>query len=56
MSGRRALHFVFKVGDRQKTIRFYKDILGMKVYTFIFEALFHIEGILMFLLFVDSSP
>ena len=31
MSGRRALHFVFKVGDRTETIRFYKDVLGMKV-------------------------
>ncbi|XP_023243861.1 glyoxalase domain-containing protein 4-like [Centruroides sculpturatus] len=27
----RALHFVFKVGDRNKTIKFYKDVLGMKV-------------------------
>jgi len=31
MSGRRALHFVFKVGDRTETIRFYKDVLGMKI-------------------------
>jgi catechol 2,3-dioxygenase-like lactoylglutathione lyase family enzyme len=31
MSGRRALHFVFKVGNRTETIKFYKDVLGMKV-------------------------
>ena len=31
MCDRRALHFVFKVGDRTQTIKFYKDILGMKV-------------------------
>nr|CAG4648757.1 EOG090X09EK [Polyphemus pediculus] len=28
---RRALHFVLKVGDRNKTIQFYRDVLGMKV-------------------------
>lgn len=28
---RRALHFVFKIGDRKETIRFFKDILGMQV-------------------------
>nr|XP_057936209.1 glyoxalase domain-containing protein 4 [Doryrhamphus excisus] len=28
---RRALHFVFKVGDRTKTATFYRDVLGMKV-------------------------
>ncbi|XP_061136838.1 glyoxalase domain-containing protein 4 [Syngnathus typhle] len=28
---RRALHFVFKVGDRSKTATFYRDVLGMKV-------------------------
>lgn len=28
---RRALHYVFKVGDRQKCIGFLKDILGMKI-------------------------
>lgn len=28
----RALHFVFKVGNRTQTARFYRDILGMKVY------------------------
>ncbi|XP_078491926.1 glyoxalase domain-containing protein 4-like [Ciona intestinalis] len=31
MSGRRTLHFVFKIGDRNKTIKFYREILGMKV-------------------------
>lgn len=31
MSLRRALHFVFKVGDRAKTSTFYRDVLGMKV-------------------------
>ncbi|XP_002741004.1 glyoxalase domain-containing protein 4-like [Saccoglossus kowalevskii] len=31
MSTRRALHFVFKVGDRRKTARFYREVLGMKV-------------------------
>ncbi|KAK8771275.1 glyoxalase domain-containing protein 4-like [Amblyomma americanum] len=28
---RRALHFVFKVGDRKTTIKFFKDVLGMRV-------------------------
>lgn len=28
---RRALHFVFKVGDRKETIRFVKEVLGMKI-------------------------
>ena len=28
---RRALHFVFKVADRTSTIKFYKDVLGIKV-------------------------
>lgn len=27
----RALHFVFKIGDRQKNAMFFRDILGMKV-------------------------
>lgn len=27
----RALHYVFKVPDRGEAIRFYKDILGMKI-------------------------
>ncbi|XP_078404297.1 glyoxalase domain-containing protein 4 [Cetorhinus maximus] len=27
----RALHFVFKVGDRTRTARFYRDVLGMTV-------------------------
>lgn len=31
MSTRRALHFVFKIGDRTQTIKFYKEVLGMKV-------------------------
>ncbi|XP_072163840.1 glyoxalase domain-containing protein 4-like [Diadema setosum] len=30
MSGRRALHFVFKVGDRTNTAKFYREVLGMK--------------------------
>nr|CAG4648061.1 EOG090X09EK [Moina brachiata] len=28
---RRALHFVFKIGDRHQAIKFFKDVLGMKV-------------------------
>lgn len=31
MALRRALHFVFKVGDRGRTATFYRDVLGMKV-------------------------
>lgn len=31
MKARRALHFVFKVGDRAETARFYRDVLGMRV-------------------------
>ncbi|XP_029467954.1 glyoxalase domain-containing protein 4 isoform X1 [Rhinatrema bivittatum] len=31
MVTRRALHFVFKVGDRPQTARFYRDVLGMKI-------------------------
>ncbi|KAK3560684.1 hypothetical protein QTP86_014540 [Hemibagrus guttatus] len=31
MAFRRALHFVFKVGDRSKTAVFYRDVLGMKI-------------------------
>lgn len=31
MSTRRALHFVFKVGDRKETAKFYREVLGMKV-------------------------
>ncbi|BFZ18556.1 hypothetical protein BsWGS_21595 [Bradybaena similaris] len=30
MSSRRALHFVFKVGNRTETAKFFRDILGMK--------------------------
>jgi len=29
--GKRALHFVFKVGNRIETAKFYRDVLGMKV-------------------------
>lgn len=28
---RRALHYVFKIGDRNATFKFFRDILGMKV-------------------------
>lgn len=31
MAARRALHFVFKVGNRFQTAHFYRDVLGMKV-------------------------
>lgn len=31
MGVRRALHFVFKVADRAQTIRFYREVLGMRV-------------------------
>nr|XP_020664764.1 glyoxalase domain-containing protein 4 [Pogona vitticeps] len=31
MEARRALHFVFKVGDRAQTARFYRELLGMRV-------------------------
>ncbi|XP_059484443.1 glyoxalase domain-containing protein 4 [Neocloeon triangulifer] len=27
----RALHFVFKIGDRKNTMKFYREVLGMKV-------------------------
>ncbi len=30
-STRRPLHYVFKVADRTATIKFYRDVLGMKV-------------------------
>lgn len=30
MAGR-ALHFVFKVAERTKTMQFYRELLGMKV-------------------------
>lgn len=29
--GSRALHWVFKIGDRNETMRFYREVLGMKV-------------------------
>ena len=28
---RRALHYVFKIGKRTETTKFYRDVLGMKV-------------------------
>ncbi|XP_059685267.1 glyoxalase domain-containing protein 4 isoform X2 [Gavia stellata] len=31
MAARRALHFVFKVGDRGRSARFYRELLGMSV-------------------------
>lgn len=31
MASKRALHFVFKIGDRKSTAKFYREILGMKV-------------------------
>lgn len=31
MGGRRALHYVLKIGDRGHTARFFRDVLGMKV-------------------------
>lgn len=31
MTSRRALHYVFKVGNRKDTIKFYTEVLGMKV-------------------------
>ncbi|OQV24581.1 Glyoxalase domain-containing protein 4 [Hypsibius exemplaris] len=31
MEGRRPLHYVFKLAEREKTIKFYTEILGMKV-------------------------
>jgi lactoylglutathione lyase len=31
MTCRRALHFVFKIGQRSESVRFYKDVLGMKI-------------------------
>ncbi|XP_022344763.2 glyoxalase domain-containing protein 4-like [Crassostrea virginica] len=30
MASRRALHFVFKIGNRTETAKFYRDVLGMK--------------------------
>lgn len=27
----RALHFVFKIAERKETMKFYREILGMKV-------------------------
>jgi catechol 2,3-dioxygenase-like lactoylglutathione lyase family enzyme len=31
MSARRALHYVFKISNRNATAKFYRDVLGMKV-------------------------
>ncbi|XP_078536006.1 glyoxalase domain-containing protein 4 [Lissotriton helveticus] len=31
MASRRALHYVFKVGDRTRTATFYRELLGMKI-------------------------
>lgn len=31
MTARRALHWVFKIADREKSIKFYREILGMRV-------------------------
>jgi len=31
MTTKRALHWVFKVGNREETMKFYKEILGMKI-------------------------
>ncbi|CAB4011698.1 Hypothetical predicted protein [Paramuricea clavata] len=31
MSSRRALHFVFKIGNRRANTKFYRDLLGLKV-------------------------
>lgn len=34
MAGR-ALHFVFKIAERTKSIKFYRELLGMKVRSFV---------------------
>ncbi|XP_061162559.1 glyoxalase domain-containing protein 4-like [Saccostrea echinata] len=31
MSSRRVLHFVFKIGNRTETAKFYRDVLGMQI-------------------------
>ncbi|ELT99566.1 hypothetical protein CAPTEDRAFT_192179, partial [Capitella teleta] len=31
MSSPRILHYVFKIGNRSETARFYRDVLGMKI-------------------------
>lgn len=33
MATRRALHFVFKVGNRFQAVHFFRDVLGMQVQT-----------------------
>ena len=42
MSLRRALHFVFKIANRNETMKFYREILGMKVSITFFERSFAI--------------
>lgn len=32
----RALHFVFKIGERKNTMKFYREVLGMKVIHYLF--------------------
>lgn len=41
----RALHFVFKIPERKLTMKFYRDILGMKVISYLnnFQAIFFIN-------------
>ena len=29
MASRRALHYVLKIGDREASVKFYRDLLGM---------------------------
>ena len=43
MSSKRALHFVFKIGNRQANTKFYRDLLGLKVivYLSVFCLLYH---------------
>lgn len=44
MATGRALHFVFKIPDRALTVKFYREILGMKVMVSIcqiFSFFFH---------------
>lgn len=37
MTSRRALHFVFKIGNRTETAKFFRNVLGMKVCVTHFE-------------------
>lgn len=41
MTSRRALHFVFKIGNRTETARFLRNALGMKVCVTYFEFTHH---------------